>query len=113
MAVRNNGGSRRFHSRQDSIPELPAAPSSSEPAMRRWPHPTAAPPQPEAVGAILKEAWDDQKDAVAVKFSAAELYEQALDYFITKEHIADYCENISSVYYLEDTELHVLTFHFS
>lgn len=69
--------------------------------------------QPEAVGAILKEAWDAQKDAVAVKFSAAELYEQALDYFITKEHIADYCENISSVYYLEDTELHVLTFHFS
>ena len=53
MAVRNNGGCRRFHSRQDSIPELPAAPSSSEPAMRRWPHPTAAPPQPEATGAEL------------------------------------------------------------
>lgn len=53
MAVRNNGGCRRFHSRQDSIPELPAAPSSSEPAMRRWPHPTAAPPQPETTGAEL------------------------------------------------------------
>lgn len=53
MAVRNNGGCRRFHSRQDSIPELPAAPSSSEPAMRRWPHPTTAPPQPEATGAEL------------------------------------------------------------
>ena len=43
MAVRNNGGCRRFHSRQDSIPELPAAPSSSEPAMRRWPIPQLRP----------------------------------------------------------------------
>ena len=53
MAVRNNGGCRRFHSRQDSIPELPAVPSSSEPAMRRWPHPVAVHPTPEGLTAEL------------------------------------------------------------
>ena len=36
---------------------------------------------------------------------------QALEYFITEQHIAEYCENISSVYYLEDAQLYVLTFH--
>ena len=49
---------------------------------------------------------------MAVKFSSPELYQQALDYFITEQHIADYCENISSIYYLEDPEQYVLTINF-
>lgn len=68
---------------------------------------------PQAVGDLLAESWDAGAEALAVKFSSPELYGQAFDYFITGQHIADYCENISSVYYLEDEELHVLTFHFS
>ncbi len=66
---------------------------------------------PEAVGGVLAAAWNEGGDA-SVKFSSPELYDQALDYFITKQHIADYCENISSIYYLEDAELYVITFHF-
>ena len=66
---------------------------------------------PEAVGGVLAAAWNEGGDA-SVKFSSPELYDQALDYFITNQHIADYCENISSIYYLEDAELYVITFHF-
>lgn len=69
--------------------------------------------KPEEIGMILAECWNGSQNGVAVKFSSAELYEQALNYFITEQHIADYCENISSVYYLEDAELYVLTFHLS
>lgn len=66
---------------------------------------------PEAVGEVLASAWNEGGDA-SVKFSSPELYDQALNYFITEQHIADYCENISSIYYLEDAELYVITFHF-
>ena len=67
---------------------------------------------PDAIGAVLAEVWNAGGGDVSVKFSSIELYEQALDYFITQQYIADYCENISSIYYIEDTELFVLTFHF-
>lgn len=68
---------------------------------------------PQTVGEMLSAAWGSGAGMLSVKFSSPELYRQAFDYFITEQHIADYCENISSVYYLEDEELHVLTFHFS
>lgn len=66
---------------------------------------------PEAIGALLSEAWNTGGMQMAVKFSSPELYTQALNYFITGQHIADYCENITSIYYLEDAEQYVLTFH--
>lgn len=68
--------------------------------------------RPEEIGALLRESWNAGGGDVAVKFSSSALYEQALQYFITDQHIADYCENISSIFYLEDKELYVLTFHF-
>ena len=67
---------------------------------------------PEAVGEILRTAWNDGGRDAAVKFSSQGLYKQALEYFIVQQHIADYCDSISSVYYLEDEESYVITFHF-
>lgn len=67
---------------------------------------------PEAIGALLRESWDAGGGDVAVKFATPDLYGQAIQYFISDQHIADYCENISSIFYLEDKELYVLTFHF-
>lgn len=67
---------------------------------------------PENVGSIFAQAWNQGGGGMSVKFSSPELYQQALDYFITEQHIADYCENISSIYYLEDTEQYVLTINF-
>lgn len=67
---------------------------------------------PENVGSIFAQAWNQGGGGMSVKFSSSELYQQALDYFITEQHIADYCENISSIYYLEDSEQYVLTINF-
>ncbi len=67
---------------------------------------------PDAVGEALSTVWLAGGGDVAVKFAFQELYQQAVDYFIREQHIADYCENITSIYYLEDPDLYVLTFHF-
>lgn len=67
---------------------------------------------PDAIGAVLAETWKKGGGDVAVKFSSPELYSQALEYFIASQHIADYCTEISSINYLEDKALLVLTFHF-
>lgn len=68
---------------------------------------------PQAIGELLAEVWNAGGEELAVKFSSPAIYDMALDYFITQQHISDYCENISSIYYLENQELCVLTFHFS
>lgn len=66
---------------------------------------------PDAIGAILADVWNAGGMDVAIKFSSPDLYNQAMNYFITEQHIADYCENITSIYYLEDMEQYVLTFN--
>lgn len=68
--------------------------------------------EPDAVGEVLNASWVKGQSTAAVKFSSSELYEQAIAYFITDQRIADYCENISSVYYLEDPEQYILTMNF-
>ncbi len=68
---------------------------------------------PEQIGGLLARVWNDGGEELALKFSSPDIYDMALDYFITQQHISDYCENISSVYYLENKEHCVLTFHFS
>lgn len=67
---------------------------------------------PDAIGGVLAEAWNEKKSQAAVKFSSPELYGQARNYFITEQHIADYCQNMDSIFYLEDDELFVLTFRY-
>ncbi len=67
---------------------------------------------PDVVGAVLAEAWNAGANSAAVKLATAEIYEQVKAYFIEEQHIADYCEGISSIYYLEDPEMGVVTFHF-
>lgn len=68
--------------------------------------------EPENIGQLLAKAWDAGEEEIALKFSSPALYEQTLEYFITEQHIADYCENISSVYYLTDEEQYVTIFRF-
>lgn len=68
---------------------------------------------PAEIGAVLEEVWNAGGSQVAVKFSSQELYRQALRYFVEEQHIADYCVNITSIYYLQDEKGYVLTFQFS
>lgn len=65
---------------------------------------------PQAVGAVIADAWDAGLGQVSIKFASLELYGRAFEYFVTEQHITDYCEAISSIFYLEDTDLRVLTF---
>ncbi len=67
---------------------------------------------PDAVGAVLAEAWNAGAKSTAVKFASRELYDRALAYLVGEQHIADYCDGITSIYYLEDRDLFVVTFHF-
>lgn len=66
----------------------------------------------DAIGAKLKKAYDKEKDCVSVKFADRELFDQAWDYFIDEQHITDYCEGISQIYYVPDKDLNILTIYF-
>lgn len=68
--------------------------------------------EPDAVGSLFAENLQKGNSGMAVKFSSPELYRQALDYFIMDQHISDYCEDVSSIYYLEDPKQYVLTINF-
>lgn len=67
---------------------------------------------PEAVGAILRAAWEDGNESVSIKCASTELCEKVRDYFITQEKIADYCRRIQNVYYMESPEFCVITVSF-
>ncbi len=67
----------------------------------------------DAIGAKLGKAYDKGKDCVSVKFADSELFDQAWDYFIDEQRITEYCEGISQIYYVPDTDLNILTIYFS
>lgn len=66
----------------------------------------------DGIGTKLARAYEKEKDHVSVKFSDAELLERAKDYFIDGQHITDYCEGISQIYYVSDPDLNILTIYF-
>ena len=66
----------------------------------------------DAIGAKFAKAYDKGKDSVSVKFADRELFDEAWDYFIDEQHITDYCEGISQIYYVPDKDLNILTIYF-
>ncbi len=66
----------------------------------------------DAIGAKFARAYDKGKDSVSVKFADSELFDEAWDYFIDEQHITDYCEGISQIYYVPDKDLNILTIYF-
>lgn len=67
---------------------------------------------PDVIGALYADAWQEGNKRVSVKFSTQELYEKAVDFFIEEEQIADYCDGITTMYYIEDKEQRILTISF-
>ncbi|MCI8326801.1 MAG: hypothetical protein HFI37_03390 [Lachnospiraceae bacterium] len=67
---------------------------------------------PDAIGKIYRQAWQGKEKKVAVKFSTQELYEMAVDFFIREEQIANYCDGITTMYYIEDREQKILSISF-
>lgn len=66
----------------------------------------------DAIGAKLGKAYDKGKEYVSVKFADEELFQEARDYFIEEQHITEYCEGISQIYYVPDKDLNILTIYF-
>lgn len=67
---------------------------------------------PDAVGSKIREAWDSDATGVSVRFSDSQLYEKAIGYFIDNGNLSRYCRGMHTVYYIEDSQLSVLTLQF-
>ncbi|MCI9491674.1 MAG: hypothetical protein HFH42_00835 [Lachnospiraceae bacterium] len=67
---------------------------------------------PEWMGAILAEAWM-QGRVVTFRFSDEILKKQAFRYFIQEGYIADYCDGITQVNYIEDNLWKEISFCFN
>lgn len=66
----------------------------------------------ERVGERLGRAYEKGKKQISVKFALRAQLEQAIDYLIAQQHLADYCEGLTQFYYIQDVDLYVLTFGF-
>ena len=67
---------------------------------------------PQAIGEIYKQGYDTGAGTASVKFATQELYQQAKSYFIDEQHITDYCNGITALSYLEDTNQNVLILNY-
>ena len=66
----------------------------------------------ERMGAILADAWM-QGQVVTLRFSDEILKKQAFQYFIEEGYIADYCDGITEVNYIEDNMWKEISFCFN
>lgn len=67
---------------------------------------------PDAVGAKIARAYEKDRASISLKFADGELLSKAKGYLIVEQHITDYCEGISQIYYVPDTDLNILTIYF-
>lgn len=64
------------------------------------------------IGKTFGDAWNDEKERVAIKFQNQTDLEQAYTTFITELGITDYCIGLSSVYYIKDDDMKVFMVQF-
>lgn len=67
---------------------------------------------PDVIGGIIGEAYNNGDSLVQIKFSDMELYEQALQYFVEEYHLTDYCEGLETIRYMENVDNAVLFLQF-
>ena len=67
---------------------------------------------PDAIGEKYAAAWENGQKKVSVKFATPELYEQAVQFFIHDEKISNYCDGITTMYYIENKEQKILCISF-
>ena len=65
------------------------------------------------IGKKMTEAFGKKQDSISIKFSDEELFMHAKDYLIDGQHITDYCRGITQIYYVQDTDLNILTIYFN
>lgn len=67
----------------------------------------------ETIGALYRSAYEGGLEMVSLKFASKELFEKTKSYFIDEQHISDYCKGLTSIYYVKDQNLNILTISFS
>lgn len=63
----------------------------------------------DRIGYAMAEALQPDDGVVDIMFSNRDIYNQAVNYFITESHIYDYLHDVKSVTYILDDETRVLT----
>ena len=64
---------------------------------------------PDAIGNKLAESYQSGEAEISLKFSNSDLYSRVIQYFLEENHLSDYCKGLSSVYYLLDENMNVIT----
>lgn len=59
---------------------------------------------PDVIGAIFAEAYENHEQLVQMKFASVDLYEQTMQYFVEEYGIAKYCQGLKSFHYMEDID---------
>lgn len=67
---------------------------------------------PEGIGGVFRDAWEQGLRSIDVKCRDDALYEQLKEYFVRQQRISDYCAGIEYVYYMEAPEYRVFTVNF-
>lgn len=67
---------------------------------------------PEAIGAVLKNAWEAGEEMVTVRLADETLYDRTIEYFIDNRKLSSYCRGMRTIHYLEDRDLFILTLQF-
>jgi hypothetical protein len=65
------------------------------------------------IGRRIQQSWYAGDSRVSIKLADEDAYREALTYFITNSRIFDYCPTLSSISYLADDKMGIITFIFS
>ena len=63
----------------------------------------------EGIGIALSNGYYNDQSMVSVKLGSPELYDRVKQYFIGDGHLADYCEGLESITYMDSPDTCVLT----
>ncbi|MCD7982538.1 MAG: hypothetical protein LUF32_09610 [Clostridiales bacterium] len=67
----------------------------------------------DVIGGIIRNGYENGEGIVRIRFSDRELCRQAEQYFLTDSHLFDYCGELQSVKYLQDSNSSVMVLVFS
>ena len=65
-----------------------------------------------AVGAVIRKAYNEGDNTVCIKFATKELYDTAFSYIIDEDHWADYCD-VKRITYVDQFDTNVFMLDFS
>ncbi len=62
-----------------------------------------------AIGSVLGDSYNRGDESISIKLADAALYSQVSQYFFDDQHISQYCRGLSTIYYLMDESVYVIS----